>query len=71
MVYHMIKWFTGIYHMVKMEESRFRTSSSIQMSTHRMPHDKMVYWYIPYVEDGRKSVQDLLWYPDEHPWYTT
>ncbi len=57
--------------MVKMEESRFRTSSSIQMSTHRMPHDKMVYWYIPYVEDGRKSVQDLLWYPDEHPWYTT
>ncbi len=30
-------------------------------------------WFtgVPYGEDGRKPVQDLLWYPCEHPWYTT
>jgi hypothetical protein len=26
----------------------------------------MVYWNIPYGEDGRKPVQDLFWYPGEH-----
>jgi hypothetical protein len=56
MVYHMIKWFTGIYHMVKMEESLSRTSSGIQVSTHGIPHDKMVYWNIPYGEVGREPV---------------
>ncbi len=58
-------------HMVKMEESLSRTSSCIQVSIHGIAQDKMVYWNIPYGEDGRESVQDLLWYPDEHPWYTT
>ncbi len=59
--------------MVKMEESLSRTFSGIQVSTHgiHVPQDKMVYWNIPYGEDGRKPVQDLLWYPDEHLWYTT
>jgi hypothetical protein len=67
--YHRIKWFTGIYHMVKMEESLSRTSSGIQMNTYGIPQDIMVYCYIPYGEDGRKPVQDLLWYPGEHLWY--
>jgi hypothetical protein len=71
MVYHKIKWFTGIYRMVKMEESLSMTSSGIQVSTHGIPQDKMVYWNIPYGEDGRKPVHDLLWYPGEHPWYIT
>jgi hypothetical protein len=57
--------------MVKMEESLSRTSSGIQVSNLGVLKDKMVYWYIPYGEDGRKPVQDLLWYPGEHPWYTT
>jgi hypothetical protein len=57
--------------MVKMEESLSRTSSGILVSTHGKPKDKMDYWNIPYGEDGRKPVQDLLWYPGEHPWYTT
>ncbi len=57
--------------MVKMEESLSRTSSGIQVNNHGIPQDTMVYWNIPYGEDGRKSVQDLLWCPGEHPWYTT
>ncbi len=57
--------------MVKMEESLPRTSPGIQESTHGIPHDIMVYWNIPYGEDGRKPAQDLLWYPGENPWYTT
>jgi hypothetical protein len=56
--------------MVKMEESLSRTSSGI-VSILGVLKDKMVYWNIPYGEDGRKPVQDLLWYPDEHPLYTT
>jgi hypothetical protein len=54
--------------MVKMEESLSRTSSGIQMSNPGIPHGKMVYWNIPYGEDGRKPVQVLLWYPGEHAW---
>jgi hypothetical protein len=67
MVYHRIKWFTGIYRMVKMEESLSMTSSGILVSTYGIPQDKMVYWNIPYGEDGRKPVQDLLWYPGQFP----
>jgi hypothetical protein len=32
-----------------------------------VPQDIMVYWNIPYGEDGRKPVQDLLWYPGQFP----
>ncbi len=53
--------------MVKMEENLSRTSSGILMSNPGIPKDKMVYWNIPYGEDGRKPVQDLLWYPGQFP----
>jgi hypothetical protein len=67
----MIIWFIGIYHMVKMEESLTRTSSGTQVSTHGIPKDKRVYCNIPYGEDERKPIQDLLWHTGEHPWYIT
>jgi hypothetical protein len=57
--------------METMEESLSRTSSGIQMSTYGIPQDKMVYWNIPYGEDGRKPIQYLLRYQGKHPWYTT
>jgi hypothetical protein len=53
--------------MVKIEEILSRTSSGIQVSSHGIPQNKMDYWNLPYGEDGRKPVQDLLWYPGEFP----
>ncbi len=47
--------------MVKMEESLSRTSSGIQVNTHGIPQDKMVYWNIPYGEDDKMVYLCTIW----------